>query len=146
MLRRNGKGASIAETAASMVLLLPILIAILFVVLESAQAYMIKEGLSQGAREAARNLAVQYGVNPAIGTSRAMQDTMVFDGIRIHDIINASAQFDDPTFDSSGTPPIVTVTIHYTSGQNGLSVFPNPDPLHLGSSFQLSATSTYRLE
>ena len=146
LLTRNQKGASIAETAASLVIFLPILIAVLFVVLEASQAYLIKEGLSQGAREAARNLAVQYGQNSQIQFNRSMQDTMVFDNIQIHDIINSSTQFDDPVWNTNAIPPTVQVTVHYTSGQNGLPTFPNPDPLNLGNHFALDAVSTYRLE
>jgi hypothetical protein len=71
---------------------------------------------------------------------------LVFDTIRIHNIVNASSQFDDPVWSPGSTPPTVSVTVHYTSEKNGLPPFPNPDPLHLGSHFQLAATSTYRLE
>jgi hypothetical protein len=145
-LRRNQKGSSIAETAASLVIFLPILIAVLFVVLEASQAYLIKESLAQGAREAARNLAVQYGQNSQIVNNRPMEDTMVFDNIQIHNIINSSTQFDDPVWNTTAIPPTVQVTVHYTSGQNGLPTFPNPDPLHIGSQFALDAVSTYRLE
>jgi Flp pilus assembly protein TadG len=144
--RRNQKGTSIAETAASMVILLPILIMVLFVVMEASQAYLIKEGLSQAAREAARNLAVAYGQSTSIVDSRTTQDDKVFDNIRIKNIVNASEQFDNPTWDTTGSPPIVTVRVEYKGGQYGLSTFPNPDPLKLGQNFKLDATSTYRLE
>jgi Flp pilus assembly protein TadG len=145
-VKRKQNGASIAETAASLVLFLPILIAVLFVVLEASQAYLIKEGLSQAAREAARNLAVQYGSNSQIQYSRSMQDVMVFNNIHINNVVVSTNQFDSPTWDTAGIPPTVTVTVHYTSGKNGLSTFPNPDPLHIGKNFKLDATSTYRLE
>lgn len=142
--RKNG--STLAETAAAMVVLLPVVVCLIFVVLEASQAYLIQQSLDQAAREAARNLAVQYGQNNSIAASRITQDTLVFDGIRIHNVVNASSQFEDPTWDTSGSPPTVSVKVDYTSGKNGLPTFPNPDPLHLGSHFQLSGSSTYRLE
>lgn len=144
--QRANNGAVIAETAAAMVLLLPITICIIFVILEASQAYLIQQSLDQAAREAARNLAVQYGQNNSIAGNRITEDTLVFDGIRIRAIVNSSSQFEDPTWNTSGAPPTVSVKVDYTSGQNGLPAFPNPDPLHLGSNFKLSGSSTYRLE
>ncbi len=144
--QRKMGGATLAETAASFVIMIPLIMTVLFVVLECSQAFLIKESLAQGARQAARDLAVVYGKNPAVASDRSLQDAMVFNNIRVTNIINASAQFATPTFNTAGLPPTVTVTVSYTSGQNGLPVFPNPDPLRLGNSFQLNATSTYRLE
>jgi len=89
---------------------------------------------------------VQYGSNSQIQYSRSMQDVMVFNNIHINNVVVSTNQFDNPTWDTAGIPPTVTVTVHYTSGQNGLSTFPNPDPLHIGKNFKLDATSTYRLE
>jgi Flp pilus assembly protein TadG len=145
-IRNRRSGATIVETAASLLLFLPILFTFLFVVLEVSTAFLIKEALAQGARQAARNLAVAYGSNHGIASSRAQQNTLVFDGIRITNIIASSAQFTDPQFNPNANPPTVTVSVNYTSNQNGLPVFPNPDPLHLGGSLKLSSTSTYRLE
>lgn len=129
-----------------MVLLIPLIFTVLFIVLEASKAYMIKESLAQGARQAARDLAVAYGQNPSIENNRSLQDTMVFDNIKLAGAINASEQFDDPEWNTGAAPPTVTVTVHFTSGQNGLPRFPDPDPLKLGSNFHLDATSTYRLE
>jgi hypothetical protein len=114
--------------------------------MEASKAYLIKEGLSQGAREAARNLAIAYGQNNSIQNNRSQQDAQIFSNIHINQIINASAQFQDPVWDANGIPPTVTVTVDYTSGQNGLPVFPAVGPLNLGNNFHLSATSTYRIE
>lgn len=144
--RHRRKGASIAETAAAMVLLLPLLFIVLFVVLEASKAYFIKESLAQGARQAARDLAVAYGRNADIEGSRTMQNQMAFDNIHLNGVIHDQEQFDDPVFDSAGQPPTVRVTVHYRGGQYGLEPFPNPDPLKLGNNFDLSAASTYRLE
>lgn len=146
-VRRNRRrGASIAETAASMVLLIPILFMVLYVVLEASKAYFIKESLAQGARQAARDLAVEYGRNSSIENNRSQQEALVFDNIKINGAIADSDQFDDPQFQPDASPPTVTVTVRYKGGQYGLPTFPNPDPLKLGRNFSLNATSTYRLE
>ena len=96
--------------------------------------------------EKARELAVQYGVNPAIATSRTLQNSLVFDNIRVNNIINSSNQFSNPVWNTAAIPPTVAVTATYTSNQNGLPPFPNPDPLHLSNSFVINASSTYRIE
>jgi Flp pilus assembly protein TadG len=144
--RRGQQGVSVVEAAASLSLLLPLTITLLLVVLESSYAYLIKNSLSDGAREAARSLAIAYGQNPAIADDRSMQNSQVFDHVRITNMINNSQQFDDPVFDTGGSPATVTVNLRYTSGQYGLPPFPNPDPLNLGNNFRISAQAVYRLE
>jgi Flp pilus assembly protein TadG len=139
------RGGTIAETAASLVLLLPLLIMILFVGLEASRAYMIKESLAQASRQAARDLAVIYGRDGTIANNSTMEAIQVYDNIRINGAITSSRQFSSQ-WNTSAAPPTVTVTVQYTSGQNGLPTFPNPDPLKLGGNFQLNASSTYRLE
>ncbi len=107
---------------------------------------MLKSSLNDAARNAARNLSIDYGQNPSIAGNRSMEDTLVFDSIRINNIINSSSQFSDPTFDTASSPPVVTVTVKYKGGTYGLPPFPNPDPLGLGKNFQVSATASYSLE
>lgn len=144
--KRKTSGATIAESAASLVILLPLAIIIILVVLEASYAYLIRTSLTQAAREASRDLAIAYGQDPSIATSRSLQDAQVFSNIRIAKIVAANQQFDNPVFDTTGTPPTVSVTVRYLSNQYGLPPFPNPDPLNLGSSFVITATSSYRLE
>jgi hypothetical protein len=115
--------------------------------MEASYAYLIKESMAQGARQAARDLSIYYGQNgSAIASNRTLQDSMVFDKIRITNMIKSSSQFANPVFQTTTEPLTVTVTCSYTGGQYGLPTFPNPDPLNLGSNITLSATSTYRLE
>jgi hypothetical protein len=142
--QRNPKGLSIAETAASMVILIPILFVILFVIIECSKAYYLKDALSQGARQAARDMAIAYGQNKQFQYNRTLQDT-VYSSVRIPQVINSNLQFDDAQF-NSGVSQTVTVTVHYRGGQYGLPKFPDPDPLKLGNRFQLDGTATYRVE
>lgn len=140
------KGVAIAEAAAALCVLLPIAVLIVFVILEASYAYLIKHAMSEAARVGARNLAIAYGTNPAVADSRSLQNAMVFDHIRMPNMVNNSAQFDDPVFDTTSDPAMVKVNIQYLSARYGLPPFPQPDPLNLGGAFVISADSTYRLE
>lgn len=144
-MQRKSRGSSIAETAASMVILLPLLIMILYVGLEASKAYMIKESLAQASRQASRNLAIAYGQDKSVANNQSLEDAYVYSNIRINGVVASSDQF-RAEWNNTASPPTVKVTVDYTSGQNGLAPFPDPDPLGLGSSFHLSASSTYRLE
>lgn len=143
---RKSRGTAIAEAAASMVIMIPLMVLLMFVTLEVSYACFVVSNLSQAAREGARALSIGYGGNPDISGDRGLQDSLVFDHIRIANIINDSAQFDNPVFQTGAVPHTVTVTVHYKSGQYGLPIFPYPDPLNLGQQFPLQAQHTYRLE
>jgi Flp pilus assembly protein TadG len=143
---RKQRASSIAEAAAAMGIMLPLIFIVIFTVIEITQAYLIRECLAQGARSAARQMAIAYGQDNQIKESRSLQNKLVFDNIRITNIINSSQQFDNPKWNVTGYPPTVTVTVSYTSGKNGLPAFPNTDPLNLASKLTLSAKSVYRVE
>lgn len=143
---RGSSGIGLAESTASLSLLLPVIITLVFVILEISMSFFIQSTLSEAARQAARDLAIAYGVAPSVTSSRTMQNTMVFDNIRIANVVNSSEQFDDPVFSTATDPATVTVNIRYASNQYGLPAFPSTDPLHLGSDYLISASCTYRLE
>jgi Flp pilus assembly protein TadG len=146
MARRAQRGATLSETAASLSLAIPILLTILFAAVEVCQALTIKESLAQAAREAARNLAIAYAEDPAVAGSRALQDALVFDNVRISSVVNDSRQFGDPVFDSKSDPPCVRVQVAYQSGKYGLPVFPAVDPLKIAGKLTLESRSVYRVE
>lgn len=145
---RQSKGHLIAELAVSLSILLPLYVTILYVSFEVNQAFAIYNGLSESARQAARQLAIAYNSNPTSAQSDNGQKA-VFDQVRFTNIVNSSSQFSVPSgtsgWNTTATPGSVTVVCTYQSGNHGLEVFPNPDPLHLGSSFTLTAQSTCRL-
>lgn len=143
-MRRKQRASSIAEAAAAMGIMLPLIFIVIFTVIEITQAYLIRECLAQGARSAARQMAIAYGQDNQIKESRSLQNKLVFDNIRITNIINSSQQFENPKWNVTGYPP--TVTVSYTSGKNGLPTFPSTDPLNLASKLTLSAKSVYRVE
>jgi hypothetical protein len=143
---RRQTGVTIAECAASLSLMLPIVITLLFVVLEASYAYLIKNSMAEAARQAARDLSIAYAKNPQVASDRSAQNASVYNKIRIRNMINNSQQFDDAQFDTGSDPPTVSVKVRYLSGQFGLPTFPNPDFLNLGSRFRIDGDATYRLE
>jgi Flp pilus assembly protein TadG len=144
--QRGGKAQGLVETAAAMAVLIPLFMLILYVSSEISQAYMIKTAMTAAAHRAARNLSIAYWQNSTISNNRAAQESLVLDQIRIGTMVVDSHQFSDVTYELNATPPSVSVTVTYTGGQYGLAPFPNPDPLHLGSQFQISSTETHALE
>jgi Flp pilus assembly protein TadG len=143
---RNIRGSSLAETAASLALLFPLLVVMLFVMLETSYAMFLKAMLAEASRTASRNLAIAYGQNPLVANNWSLEDSNVLQKVRIANVVNASAQFDPPIWNTTVPPYTVTVDVHYKSGQYGLPLFPYPDVLKLGTQFVPSAQSTYKLE
>lgn len=146
VIGRKKRAAVIAETAAAMALFLPLTVLITFVGVEVSYAYLLKSSLSEAAREACRSLSIAYGLDSSIAGNRAIAEQKAFNHIRMHNVINSSAQFADPVWNTTADPPTVTVKVTYASDQYGLPHFPNPDPLHLGDNFVVVGTSTYRLQ
>jgi Flp pilus assembly protein TadG len=140
------RGQIISEAVAAMVIMIPLAFLLIFATVETSYALLIKSSMAQAAREGARSLAIAYGIDPYIVGDRAKENAQVFDFIRIHNMVNSSEQFGDPTFNTNVEPHTVTVTVTYTGGQNNLPDFPFPDPLKLGDRYVISASSTYRLE
>lgn len=143
--RRNRRGYSTVELAASFLFIIPIVFVILFAVVEMVKAYAIITVLSQAATQTARQLAVLYPDNPSL-TERSSQDLLVYDNCTYGGVIANSAQFENAIFNTSSDPPTVAVTVKYLGGQYGLDPFPSYDPLGLGGQFQLSSTAVYKLE
>jgi hypothetical protein len=140
--RKNGSG--LVEAAAALVLLLPLFLVLLAVTAEVVQVYLIKDALTAASHQAARQLTLSYWQNSQIATSRSLQESTVFDKIRINNMIVNSAQFSTANFDLNADPPVVTVGVVYTCGKWGLPAF-RPDVLKLGS-FTISSGETHALE
>lgn len=144
--RRNQTGVSLVEFAVALALFLPLLITIIYVVLEASYMYTVKANLDVASRKAARELAILYGTN-RVQAQQPKGSNPVFTNTRIPNFVADNNQFDDPTFNTNPAPGTVTVTIHYpVGGMYGLPPFPNPDPLHIGTNFDLTSTSTFSLE
>lgn len=143
---RSKEGAVLAETAAALVVLVPLVMLLIYVTVEICICYQTRASLAEAARHAARDLAVQYGIDPAIANNRSLQNLLVFDHVRIPNAVANSNQFEAPVFQHTTIPGSVKVVVRYNGSEGGLPPFPHPDPLNLGSKFVISAESTYRLE
>lgn len=148
--RRAARGSSLVEAVASLALMLPSMVLVVFVTMEASQAYVICRSLNQGAYLAARELANYYKNDPSIQWDRSKQESIVYSHIRIPNAISGNAQFICAASDWSMTssPPMVRVVVQYRGGQGSpaLPPFPNPDPLRLGSRFVISSSATYGLQ
>lgn len=145
--KRGSRGVTMAEFAASLAFLLPVIIIAGFVAFQVAQVYMVKTTLDFAAQTAARNLAIEYGKDPV--SAEAFPEK-VFDKIRLVGIVKSTDQFSIPSgtagWNTTVNPSTVTVNVTFQGGKFGLPPFPNPDPLGLSQDFSLTSTATFRLE
>jgi len=113
----------------------------IFAALEVAQAYEISRDLQIGAGLAARALGESGS------TTTALQQANVLADITVGNTVVDPSQFYLVQWSKASNPPTVTVYVQYKSrGLKQPPVFPNPDPLHLGSAFNMKTQATYRLQ
>lgn len=143
---RRQRGVSLIEFAAALLIGLPLLITIMYVAVEASILFAIRTNIDIAARQASRNMAIQFGQNANTRTDRDLQQA-VYTRVRIPGFVVANSQFSDPTF-AMASPATVTVTCTYPANGGGLGIppFPNPDPLNLGGRFDLRSTATFPLE
>ena len=134
------------EWVAGAVLFIPLLICIIFVVLEISRAYSIKVALDAASKRAARQLAIDYGVDPINNITNAHQQA-VFTTVRIPTFVMDNTQFSAAAYALGPVPPTVSVTVSYpAAGIAGvLPPFPDPDPLNIRSTIQINSIATYPL-
>ena len=146
---RSRRGDLIAEAVIVLAILFPTVVLTIYMSLEASQAYVIARAMHEAADLAARELASEYHSSPGIVSSDPAQQA-VFTNIRTPNMVSTNSQFSIPTngWNTSGTPPTVTVTVKYLSGQGtpALPSFPSPDPLKLGSLFVVQSSAIYRLQ
>lgn len=145
-------GVTLVETAATIVIVIPLTIAAIFVAIEASQVYGINQGLQQAARDAARGLATAYASDFGIVNNASDQAKYGFSPV-ISSKTLSNYVADESQFQASfnpanppNTPASVTVTVTYASGKFGLAPFPQVDPLFLGQNYQIKASATYSLE
>lgn len=151
---RNRCGYLIVEYAAALVVIFPLVFITVFTCYEMSLAFMIYNALNQSAHSAAMTLAKVYGSDPTVAADTSLQ-TSYLQNITFTNMVVSPNQF-TVTFpanpqhsswlDTEGNVPIVVVTCAYTSGQNGLTPFPYPDPLNIASKITLQATAVAFLE
>ncbi len=145
---RSTCGAAVADTVATMVIFVPLIVLIVLVTIQASIACVISGKMTQGAHLAARALATQYGTTPSIAVDSNMQQA-VLTNVRIQNYVADNGQFElnNTSWQTTATPPTVTITCNYIPGVGNppLAPFPTFDPLGLGKSFKIKATATCRL-
>lgn len=140
--RRTGNGGSIVEAGASMALLLPVLLIMMWAITEVAQYFVLKQQLAFVARQAAREISYAYGtlgytsmngggVSSGSANAGDANYLAIVNGISVPSVINANSntQF-KVTFTIPNSPSMarsyVTAQVTYKNGAN-LPKFPwNP--------------------
>jgi Flp pilus assembly protein TadG len=153
---RKRKGATLAEVAGSIALLLPILMIMMMVIIEISDYFVIKQMVAYVARQAAHEVAYSYGslghtsMN-SNGTSSGAADASdatylaLLNGIAVPGVINKNSASQFRTYFNIPNSPsmsqsFVTVTVTYRSGP-GLPTFPW-NPLKVGGATLDLASST----
>jgi hypothetical protein len=141
---RSARATSLIETVVGLILGLPVVVAIIFVIVECCSYFLIQANLDAATRKATRDFSIEWGKDPTVATDGTKQQA-VFTDCLIPGFVNDPGQFSAPVFDGSD-PPTVTVVGTYAAGQYGLAPFPHPNPLGLNASFTIRSEATYRLE
>jgi len=154
--RRKPQGATLAEVAGSIALLLPILMGLMMVIIEVSDYFVIKQLVAYVARQAAHEVAYSYGSlgHTTMNTNGIASGTAnnsdadylgLINNIAVPGVIkkNSSPQF-RTFFNIPNSPSMsqsyVTVTVTYRSGA-GLPDFPWI-PLKVGgANFDLASST-----
>ena len=137
---RKQSGATLVEATTTLVWFVPLVLTVLFVIIEATKAYEISRDLQIGAGLAARALA------SAGSTTTSQQQADILQNVVVGNTIVDSSQFYAVNWQRTSTPPSVTVCVqHKSTGANQPATFPNPDPLHLGAQFVMKEQATFRL-
>lgn len=148
----RSRGVSLVEFAAAIVFGFPLVMAMLYAVLEANYYFTIQTNLDAAARRAAQALINQFAkpggstANISNGNLPALAQFDIPAGDGVHYIVNHNANQFTVVWDFTTQPPTVTVAVKYPAGgdaANGLLPFPWPDPLKLGPSFNISTMVTF---
>lgn len=143
---RNRNGGAIVEAGASMALLLPVLLILMWAITQISQYFVLKQQLSFVARQAAREVSYAYGtlgytsMNSG-GASSGAANTgdsnylQIVNAISVPGVINVNSNSQFKVFFNIPNSPslsqsYVTATVTYKSGSN-LPKFPW-NPLNTG--------------
>lgn len=149
--RRSDSGTNIVELGAALVVGLPLVMAMLYGVIEVSSLFAIRTNLDNATRLAAQLLINDYENS---GTTSNVTDgnlpaAYAFDlpsGVPGYYFVRKSANQFTYTWSLNTKPKTVTVRVSYPTteyGINGLLPFPHPDPFHLGSNFKIATDGCF---
>ncbi|HEY9788993.1 MAG TPA: TadE family protein [Candidatus Obscuribacterales bacterium] len=148
---RSQLGTNIVEFGGALMIGLPLIMAMLYGIVECSMLFAIRTNLDNATRLAAQLLINDYESSGSVsnGTATNLPGTYAFDiaaGIPGYYFVHKSAKQFTWTWSVNSSPKTVTVRVAYPTtqfGVNGLLPFPHPDPFHLGSNFQIATTGTF---
>ena len=129
-MARSQKGSTLVESASAFTILVPLIVLMGLVVIQSTVAYVIHASLTQAALEAAHDLgSVWVSQNQPNQALTSAQQQYVYNGITIPNVIPSNTSggnnpnFSNATFDFTSSPQTVTVTAMFIPGY-GMYSFP----------------------
>lgn len=147
MVRRHispySPGIGLVESLVVSMLLLFLASVIIFSLTRARQALVIQNSLTQAAEQAARELSFAYKLDQRVARNRELQNSRVFDNIRVENVVNDSSQFLNPTFNLEDSRPTVTVVVRYKGGQNGLPPCPESELSRTKSDSELKSSASF---
>ena len=142
---RRKKGAVLAEAVLACCIFVPIMVFIVWSVLEVSFAYVIAINMTEASHLAARALADEYLRNPTVAWDGRLQNK-ILSTVRIPSMVASNRQFTFPdgAWVTKSVPRSVTVACTYIPGEGDppLPAFPNPDILQLRSKISIMSTAT----
>lgn len=143
--RRRLRGGILVEAVLSCCFFLPMIVFLIWAVLEVCYAYVIGVNMTEASQLAAHALSDEFAKDPSIVQSESKQQRLL-SRIRIPNMVSCNEQFTIPDggWTTKSLPRSVTVTCSYLPGAGDpcLPLFPNPDPLKLAGQISIKSTST----
>jgi hypothetical protein len=142
---RRKRGAVLVEAVLAITVFVPIMVVVVWAVLEVSFAYIIATNMNEAAHLAARALADEYVRNPSVVHDIKAQER-ILSTVRIPSMVSTNQQFSLPAggFLVSSMPRSVTVQCTYLPGVGDppLPLFPNPDILNLKGQLNIQSSAT----
>ena len=143
--RRRSKGAVLVEAVLAIAIFVPIMVVIVWAVLEVSFAYIIATNMNEASHLAARALADEFLRNPSIVHDNKTQ-ARILSTVRIPGMVATNEQFSFPpgAWVVTSVPRSVSVQCTYLPGVGDppLALFPNPDILNIRSHLNIQSSAT----
>jgi hypothetical protein len=135
----------LAEAVLATCIFVPLIVFIVWGVLEVAYAYVIGINMTEAAQVAARALSDEFLKNPTIAQSPSQQQA-ILQRVRIPLMVSSNNQFSlgANAWVTKTIPRSVTVSCTYMPGEGNpaLPPFPNPDILNCRDQINITSSST----
>lgn len=144
--RRCSRAQILAESVVALSIFTPLIIFIIWGIIELSYVYIIGTHMTEAAQLAAQALGSEYQKDSSIERSPSRQNRILAN-IRIPGMVHTNAQFtiDGNSWQTKKQPRTVTVTCSYLPGEGDppLPTFPNPDLFNVGKNFCITSKATY---